>query len=49
MFGVSAFAITDYLITTDTFDEETCKSFLKGTLKAKANDVIESIEDYQMT
>lgn len=49
MFGVSASAITDYLITTDTFDEETCKSFLKGTLKAKADTVVESIEGYQMT
>lgn len=49
MFGVSASAITDYLITADSFDEETCKSFLKGTLKAKADTVVESIEGYQMT
>ena len=49
MFGVSASAITDYLITTDEFDEEICKSFLKGTLKAKADTVVESIEGYQMT
>jgi len=49
MFGVSASAITDYLITSDEFDGETCKSFLKGTLKAKADAVVESIEGYQMT
>lgn len=49
MFGVSASAITDYLITTDTFDAEICKSFLKGTLKGKADAVVESIDGYQMT
>lgn len=49
MFGVSASAITDYLITADSFDADTCKSFLKGKLKAKADSVIESIEGYQMT
>jgi len=49
MFGVSASAITDYLITTNEFDEEICKSFLKGTLKAKADTVVESIEGCQMT
>lgn len=48
MFGKSASAITDYLITTDSFDAETCKSFLQRSLKKKADAVIESIDGYQM-
>lgn len=48
MFGKSASAITDYLITSDTFNPETCKSFLCGTLKKKADDVISSIDGFQM-
>lgn len=49
MFGKSASAITDYLITSDTFDPETCKSFLQKSLIKKADTVVESIEGYQMT
>lgn len=49
MFGKSASTITDYLISSDSFDPEHCSSLLKGSLKKKANDVIESIEGYQMT
>lgn len=49
MFGKSASAITDYLITSDEFDAETCKSFLQKSLKKKADTVIGSIEGYQMT
>lgn len=49
MFGKSASSITDYLITSDVFDPETCKSFLQKSLKKKADAVIESIEGYQMT
>ncbi|MDF2879232.1 MAG: phosphoenolpyruvate synthase [Clostridia bacterium] len=49
MFGKSASAITDYLITTDDFDSEKCISFLKHSLKKKASTVIESIKGYQMT
>ena len=49
MFGKSASAITDYLITSDTFDADTCKSFLQRSLKKKADAVIESIDGYQMT
>lgn len=49
MFGKSASAITDYLITSDEFDPATCKSFLHKSLKKKADAVIESIEGYQMT
>lgn len=49
MFGKSASAITDYLITSDEFDPDTCKSFLQKSLKKKANAVVEPIEGYQMT
>ncbi|MCX7921651.1 MAG: IS110 family transposase [Clostridia bacterium] len=49
MFGKSASSITDYLISTDTFDPEHCSSLLKSSLKKKADTVIESIEGYQMT
>ncbi|MBI9013888.1 MAG: IS110 family transposase [Clostridiales bacterium] len=48
MFGVSATAITDYLISNDTFDPEYCTSLLKTTLKKKADLVLESIEGYTM-
>lgn len=49
MFGKSASAITDYLLTTNDFDVDTCKSFLQKALKKKADTVVESIEGYQMT
>ncbi len=49
MFGKSASAITDYLISTDTFTPEYCTSLLQKSLKKKADAVIESIEGYQMT
>jgi len=49
MFGRSATSITDYLLTSDTFDSEHCASYLKKSLKKKAAAVIESIEGYQMT
>lgn len=49
MFGKSASSITDYLISSDTFDPEICTSFLKKSLKKKADAVIESIEGYQMS
>lgn len=49
MFGKSASSITDYLISSDSFDPEHCSSLLKGSLKRKADDVVESIEGYQMT
>lgn len=48
IFGKSASSITDYLITSDEFDPETCKSFLQKSLKKKADAVTESIEGYQM-
>ena len=49
MFGKSATSITDYLISSDTFDPEYCISLLQRSLKKKADTVVESIEGYQMT
>ena len=44
MFGKSAAAITDYLISEDTFDSDHYVSLLQRSLKKKANSVLESIE-----
>lgn len=49
MFGKSASSITDYLLSSDSFDPEYCSSLLQRSLKKKADTVIESIEGYQMT
>lgn len=49
IFNKSASSITDYLITSNEFDPETCLSFLRKSLKKKADAVIESIDGYQMT
>jgi len=49
MFGKSASSITDYLISSDSFDPEYCSSLLQRSLKKKAATVVESIEGYQMT
>jgi transposase len=49
MFGKSASSITDYLISSDSFDPEYCSSLLQKSLKKKATTVIESIEGFQMT
>jgi len=49
MFGKSATSITDYLISSNTFDPEYCTSLLQKSLKKKADTVVESIEGYQMT
>ncbi len=48
MFGVSASAISNYILTSDTFDFEHCVSLLKGRLKKKSDEVIESIDGYHM-
>lgn len=42
MFGKSASSITDYLITSDEFDPETCQSFLQKSLKKKADAAVKS-------
>jgi transposase len=49
MFGKSASSITDYLISSDSFDPEYCSSLLQRSLKKKADTVVESIQGYQMT
>jgi transposase len=49
MFGKSASSITDYLLSSETFDPQHCSSLLQKSLKKKAATVIESIEGYQMT
>ena len=48
MFGKSATLITDYLIQTDDFDPEHCKSLLQRSLKKKADEVIDSIAGYKI-
>ena len=49
MFGKSAVSITDYLISSDSFDPEHCSSLLQRSLKKKAATVIEFIEGYHIT
>jgi transposase len=49
MFGKSASSITDYLISSDSFNPEYCSSLLQKSLKKKAATVVESIAGYQMT
>ncbi len=49
MFGKSATAITDYLISENSFDADYCTSLLQRSLKKKADSVIESIEGYSIT
>jgi len=48
MFGKSATAITDYLISDEAFNPEHCVSLLKRSLKQKSNSVLESIEGYSI-
>jgi transposase len=49
MFGKSASSITDYLVSSESFDPVHCSSLLQKSLKKKADTVTESIEGYQMT
>jgi transposase len=49
MFGVSASAITDYIVNSDTFDPAHCVSLLHYSMKQKSDAVIEAIEGFQMT
>lgn len=49
MFGKSAAAITDYLTSDEDFDPQHCVSLLQRSLKKKADDVLESIEGYEIT
>ena len=41
-------SITDYLISTNSFNQEYCTSLLQKSLKKNATAVFESIEGYQM-
>jgi len=49
MFGKSATSITDYIVNSDTFESEHCVSLLQKSLKKKADQVVASIEGFQMT
>ena len=49
MFGKSATSITDYIVNSDTFDSAHCVSLLQRSLKKKADEVVASIEGFQMT
>ena len=49
MFGKSATAITNYLISENSFNPEYCVSLLRYSLKNKADSVLESIEGYSIT
>jgi hypothetical protein len=49
MFGKSASSITDYLVSSNSFDPVYCSSLLHKSIKKKADTVIESIEGYMMT
>ena len=49
MFGKSAASVTDYLVKSDSFDPRHWISLLRGSLKNKADDVIQSIEGCRMT
>ena len=48
MFGKSASAITDYLISEDYFNPECCVTLLQRSLKKKSDSVLESIEGYSI-
>jgi len=48
MAGKSARAVTEYLLNTDVFDPTVCASLLKGKLRNKTAEVIESIEGFKM-
>lgn len=48
IFSKSVSGITNYLVTSDSFDPDTCKAFLLRSLKKKVDVVVESIESCQM-
>ena len=49
MFGKSASAITEYLTSNENFDAQHCVSLLCGSLRKKADNVLQSIEGYEIT
>lgn len=48
MFGKSAAAITEYLTSDEDFDPQHCVSLLQRSLKKKADDVLASVEGYEI-
>ena len=48
MFGKSASAITDYLVNADSFDPTHCISLLHRSMLKKADQILDSIEGFQM-
>lgn len=48
MFGKSAAAITEYLTSDENFDAQHCVSLLQRSLKKKADDVLASVEGYEI-
>lgn len=49
MFGKSASSITDYIVSSDSFDPKHCASLLQRSLKKKAEEVVASIDGFQMS
>ena len=49
MFGKSASAITEYLTSDENFDVQHCVSLLRGSIRKKADDVLEAIEGYEIS
>jgi transposase len=49
MFGKSATSILDYILSGDTFDPAHCVSLLHRSMLGKSDDVVASIEGFQMT
>ncbi len=49
MFGKSASAITDYLMSDEDFNSDHCVSLLQRSLKKKADAVLESIDGFSIT
>ena len=49
MFGKSSTSILDYILASDTFDPAHCVSLLHRSMLGKADDVVASIEGFQMT
>ncbi len=49
MFGKSATSITDYIVSGDSFDPDYCVSLLQKSLKKKADEVVASIDGFQIS
>jgi transposase len=49
MFGKSASAILDYIVNGESFDPKHCVTFLHKKMLKKADQVVESVEGFQMT